>query len=194
MKSTIRKNTCSARIRTVLSLFSIPAFVFQCILLMSADTQAQENKKLSCDTLKADLDSGTVSRMRPDLPVDTLKVRFPCYSDYFEHPDESLCGSELRFNDQDFSVFTDKNFFEIRKHFKGTINYQLFGHDEEYLQSVFGPPVQVTDVQKNDEAPLSTVYSYKKFYGTLLVWLNSDEGIYKVQLFMVPNDKVEFCR
>ena len=73
------------------------------------------------------------------------------------------------------------------------MNYQLFGHDEEYLQSVLGEPVRVTDVQEFDGAPMQTVFFYKKSYGFLLIWFDADHKIFKLQMYSKDIDKIELC-
>lgn len=165
-----------------------------CFLLCALPFFLMAQKDITlCDTLKADLDSGMVSKMKPDAPVDSLKKYFPCYTEEVEEGTGSKCGGGLMFDRLNFSAYTEQDYFEFRKGFTGTINYQLFGHDEEYLQSVLGDPVRVTDVQEFDGAPVQTVCFYKKNYGFLLIWFDTDQKIVKLQMYAKALDKIELC-
>ncbi|MBK6445464.1 MAG: hypothetical protein IPO39_18000 [Bacteroidetes bacterium] len=165
----------------LLILFLLPALSF-----------AQKDVSI-CDTLKADLDSGIVNKLKPDAPFDSLKKYFPCYTEEISEDGDSKCGGGLLYDRLNFAAFTQNDYFEFRKGFIGILNYQLFGHDEEYLQSILGEPVRVTDVQEFDGAPMQTVFFYKKMYGFLLVWLDADHKIFKLQMHSKDLDKIELC-
>lgn len=168
-------------------------FLTTVLLLILPALSFAEKDKILCDTLKADLDSGLVNKLRPDALPDTLKKYFPCYSEEIAEGSESKCGAGLIYENLNFSIYTDQDYFEIRKGFIGEMNYQLFGHDEEYLQSVLGEPVRVTDVQEFDGAPMQTVFFYKKSYGFLLIWFDADHKIFKLQMYSKDIDKIELC-
>ncbi|MBK7851807.1 MAG: hypothetical protein IPJ66_11970 [Bacteroidetes bacterium] len=154
---------------------------------------AAQKDKVVCDTLKADLDSGFVNKLKPDAHIDSLKKYLPCYSEELQAGEDSKCGAGLVYDRLNFAAYVDNDYFEFRKGFIGSINYQLFGHDEEYVQSVLGEPVRVTDVQEFDGSPMQTVFFYKKFYGYLLVWLDPDHKVFKLQMYAKDLDKIDLC-
>lgn len=167
-------------------------FFLIALLLFSVLADAQKNKVV-CDTLRVDLDSGMVNKIRPDAPMDTLLKYFPCYTERIEEGEESPCGGGLIYDYLNFAIYSYRDYFEIRTGFIGKINYQLWGHNEEYLQTVLGEPVRVTDVQEYDGAPVKTVFFYKKNYGSLLVWLNEEHKIFKIQVSAKEVEKMDLC-
>lgn len=162
-------------------------------LLDRPQTLNAADKKPVCDTLRVDLDSGKVNKWRPDASVDSLKKYFPCYLQFTEEGGEDFCGGGLDFENMGLHMYTGLDCFEILPGFKGKLNYQLFGHDEAYLEEVLGQPVRVTDQQDYEDSPITSIYHFKKPYGWLLVWVSPAHEVSRIQVHTRELDKIQWC-
>ncbi|MBK7851249.1 MAG: hypothetical protein IPJ66_08935 [Bacteroidetes bacterium] len=81
---------------------------------------AAQKDKVVCDTLKADLDSGFVNKLKPDAHIDSLKKYLPCYSEELQAGEDSKCGAGLVYDRLNFAAYVDNDYFEFRKGFIGS--------------------------------------------------------------------------
>lgn len=163
------------------------------LLLLFLGTAAIAQAQKDCGSLVVNLDSCTVNHFLPDLPIDSLKLLFPCFSKEQDEDTDDNCGEGLIYDSLHFSVYTQRDFFEIREGFLGTINYSLFGKDEAALEKLFGEPVRVADIEQDEGVPPLSVYFYKKKNGFLLIWLNAEKKVFKIQMHAREQNMIELC-
>jgi hypothetical protein len=113
------------------SLNMKPFILLTCLSLLVTSLQAQRSKishkathKLpavikGCPPIIVDITTGTVTTLKPAASFTQVKSRLPCFTGETKEGSVLNCGGGVFFGDRDLYFYTERDFIEIRKNFKG---------------------------------------------------------------------------
>ncbi len=80
-----------------------------------------------CDNIVVNLKKGTINKLKPIATQEEVKAALPCSTGDTEEGGEFNCGGGVFFLDNDFFFYTDTDYVEIRKKFKGKLSIPVLG-------------------------------------------------------------------
>jgi hypothetical protein len=150
-------------------------------------------EKNPCDSIVIDFDKGTLNKLTMTDAIDTIKKYLPCFSEVFAEGGEDKCGGGVVYDKLGFFANTARDYFEFLPASSKLLPVNPFGKTEEEWNTTFGDPAQISDYRPY-EASSWSVYLYRKTYGTLAIWWsNTDKKFFKVQMYPLPFEKLDFC-
>ncbi len=153
------------------------AFLFS-ILTVSA----QLKTTVRCPPLSVDLLYGKVNELYAKSTIDQIKSSLPCFSEVVEEPSGMKCAGVF-YKEQDIFFFTDRNYIEIGKNFKGKLNLPLIGASRSSMFNWLGYP-KIKDIDWD---------AYQMSYGTLILYYNKTGKLTKMQISSESTETIKLC-
>src|SRR5687767_8455592 len=122
---------------------------------------AQLKARSFCSTFTVDILGGQVNGVRPDLHIDKIKEKLPCFTSVETEAAGSKCGGGVFYKDRDIYFYTQRDYIEIREKFKGKLTLPLMGAKRGSLYKMLGHP-QLKDPDWE---------AYQTQYGCLVLYL-----------------------
>ena len=98
------------------------------------------------DNLILDLEQGTLNGVTPVISQDEAKTTFPCYTGSTAEGEMWNYGGGVFFINDDFYIYTAKDYIEVRKNFTGKVTGDWLGKSRDTLMASFGEP----SIMKNE--------------------------------------------
>lgn len=140
----------------------------------------------ACNTLVADLSSGTLSGAPPTISYEQAQAHFgACKTGATPEGSPINCGGGVFFLGKQFFLYTHRDYIELRQGFEGQFVGGIdFASDRQVVKATYGIPSLQPDVDTD---------LYETRYGTLRIEYRFGE-ISIIAMHSVPPEVVELCR
>ena len=152
-----------------------------CWLVTSAI--AQLKVKASCATLVVDILDGKVNGIRPDITINELKDRLPCFTSAEDESATSKCGGGVFYKDKDIYFYTQRDYIEVGEKFQGKLSIPIMGANRNSLFKLLGNP-KLKD---------SNWDAYQMNYGTLVLHYSAAGKVKLIQFSTRGTDLLSLC-
>jgi hypothetical protein len=157
------------------------------LLVVSVNEAFAQKKKKPCKNLFADLEAGTINKVKASQPMNVVKKKLPCFTGDSEEGGSMNCGGGVFYIDNDFFFYTGRDYIEIRSDYNGQLSDDVMGKDKSIIHSKYGEPDRKLKGSEGE------VLLYKKKYGTLRLYFGEDGRVMEIGMHAVNPKSVEFC-
>lgn len=157
--------------------------LFTGILFCVCRADAQLKARAICGTFTVDILGGQVNGIRPDLHIDKIKEKLPCFTSAENETAGAKCGGGVFYKDRDIYFYTQRDYVEIGEKFKGKLTLPLMGAKRTNLYKMLGHPLL-----KDPDWE-----AYQTQYGCLVLYFRS--GVVKKIQFSTKNTgSLQLCK
>ena len=79
----------------------------------------------NCPEIVVSIKKGTINKLKPTAAMDKIQATLPCFTGITKEEEGYNCGGGVFFINHDFYAYTGRDYFEIRKEFKGAWDTRL---------------------------------------------------------------------
>ena len=145
--------------------------------------QAQLKTTLICPPFAVDVLEGNVNdELYPYSTMGEIEKKFSCFSNATQETNGSTCGGVF-YKDKGIYFFTERDYIEVREHFKGKLSLPLLGASRSSLFKWLGNP-KIKDINWD---------AYQTKYGILILYYNKAGKINKLQLSNRNAETLKLC-
>jgi hypothetical protein len=142
----------------------------------------------NCPEIVVSIKKGTINKLKPNATMDKIQEALPCFTGVTKEEEGYNCGGGVFFINHDFYAYTGRDYWEIRKDFKGAWDNRLLNLKPADLEFRYGDPV------REEKIPGYKVQFFKQKYGCLRVQFSVQSGrSEEIGIHYVPAEKVELC-
>lgn len=142
----------------------------------------------TCGEIYVSVKKGTINKLKPTTSMDKIQSALPCFTGITREDEGYNCGGGVFFINSDFYAYTGRDYWEIRKDFKGSWDVKLIGAKQPDIEFQFGDPI------REEKIPGYKVWFYKQKYGCLRIQFNvNNNRVEEVGLHYKPASEVELC-
>jgi hypothetical protein len=151
--------------------------------LLAIISNAQLKVKASCATLYVDILDGKVNNIKPDITVNELKDRLPCFTSAEDESSTAKCGGGVFYKDKDIYFYTQRDYIEIGEKFQGKLSIPVMGAGRNSLFKWLGNP-KLKDTNWD---------AYQMSYGTLVLHYSAAGKVKLIQFSTKGTDALSLC-
>ncbi len=156
--------------------------LYLAFLFSMQNVSAQLKTTVRCPPLSVDLLYGKVNELYAKSTIEQIKSSLPCFSEVVEDPSGIKCAGVF-YKDLDIIFYTDRNYIEIGKNFKGKLNLPLIGASRSSMFNWLGYP-KLKDIDWD---------AYQMSYGTLILYFNKSGKLNKMQISTERTETIKLC-
>ncbi len=158
------------------------AFILFAVISFSF-ANAQLKTAAACPTASIDLLEGVINnKLYCTSTSGEVQKLFPCFTSVVEETNGSTCGGVI-FKDKDWAFYTERDYVEIGKNFKGTLEPAIMGGSRSQLFKLLGNP-KIKD---------ATWEAYQTKYGIMILYFDADSKINKIQISSKNAESIKLC-
>ncbi|MEY3444047.1 MAG: hypothetical protein RLZZ519_2328 [Bacteroidota bacterium] len=142
----------------------------------------------NCPEIVVNIKKGTINKLKPTTTMDKIEAALPCFTGVTQESEGYNCGGGVFFINHDFYAYTGRDYWEIRKEFKGSWDTRLLNLKPADLEFRYGEPV------REEKIPGFKVQFFAQKYGCLRVQFSVESGrSEEIGIHYLPAEKVELC-
>jgi hypothetical protein len=146
-------------------------------------TMGQLKVTAKCDDFNVDILKGTVNGLKPDVTVNAIKEKFPCFSSAEDESQTAKCGGGVWFKERDLSFYTDRDYIEIGSKFKGKLSIPLMGAKRNTFFNQLGNPKLKDD----------TWDAFQTSYGIIILHYDKTSKVNLIQISTKGTESIRLC-
>ena len=158
------------------SIIIVIACVISCQVV-----SAQLKVTALCPALTVDALTGQINKLHSRSTPGEIEKTLPCVTDKIAA--DSMHCAGIFYKDKGLYFYPERNYFELRDNFKGTIKPALMGAHRSSLFRTLGNP-KLKD---------ATWDAFQTQYGTLVLYYNGSGKINKIQISDRSTESLKLC-